>query len=105
MSIQQGNPATFEFSFRRYNDDGEDIGAINLGEAEFQPIEITLRKPGGELVVIANADITQTDPANGLAEWTAPVDTLDTAGTWKAQARAGEWRSRVIAFPVVGPNL
>ena len=106
MAIQQGNPATLEFNFRRYSEDGEDLGPMDLTDAEFLPISVKLRRPyTTENITVEQANVTIVDAVNGEVEYIVPVGTLDVVGPWRAQAFAGDWKSRIVYFPVEGPNL
>jgi hypothetical protein len=105
MGIQQNSPATLRFNLRHYDESGTDLGPIDLTDAEHDPVQVVLRKPGGDLIVIEEAEVDVIDEAGGVIEWTADGDTFDKVGTWKAQAWAGEWPSRVVGFAVNGPNL
>jgi hypothetical protein len=106
MAIQLGAPATIAFSFRLYDERGHDLGPLNLSNPDYAVLELRLRRPGsGGTIVVEDASIIVTDAGLGLAEWTAAIGQLDTAGAWKAQAWAGPWPSRIVGFTVLGPNL
>lgn len=98
--IQVGAPATIAFSFRDRAEDGSIVGPIDLTNAAFHPLEVVLRKPDGSQVIVAEDDLTITDPPNGAVEWRAEADEIDQAGIWKAQAWAGPWPSKPVTFTV-----
>lgn len=104
MSIQVNAPATFIFNFRNLTEAGADIGPLNLALAEHLPIVVKLKKPDAALLTIEQPDITITDAAGGAVEWQAPADTINVSGRWRAQAFAGAWPSRIVAF-IVHKNL
>ena len=105
MAIQVGSPARLVFEFRRWDENGEDLGPLDLNQAEYDPLRVVLRKPQSRvLMVIEEAEMTITDALGGIADWEAAAGEIDESGTWKAQAWAGEWPSRLRAF-VVLPNL
>jgi hypothetical protein len=105
MAIQMAAPAEFRFSFRHYDEWGEDLGPIDLSLAEHDPIKVRFEKPSGATIEILEAQMTVTDSVNGLAKWTAAPGQLDQRGRWGIQAWVGYWPSRLRAFTVLGPNI
>lgn len=101
MAIQMGVPAQFSFSFRNYDEHNQDIGPVNLDIAEHNPTDIIFQRPDGTQFTIPDVDLIIVDGPNGLADWVAAPDQIDQIGTWKIQALAGDWKSRVRAFSVL----